>query len=159
MQVIVVKNTMSATVKFLVQLKGRPCGVFDHGMVSHHMTLSHVKLWSAFEMAVAKQNKFVNDSSVVDLSPGNEGEPHKLGDGPVGKEPLLPPFRVRRKGEWSDIVDGGGLCSLGKWPIRQRRFPDSEAVRSLRSALVDSVEKFEQDVARLGKVFVISIFK
>ena len=43
-----------------------------------------------------------------------------------------------------------GLCSPGKWPISQRRFPDSEAVRSPRKALVDSVEKFEQDVATRG---------
>ena len=111
MQVIVVKNTMSATVQFLGSIEGSPCSVFDHGMVSHHMTLSHVKLWSAFDLAVVNQNKFVNDSSVVDLNPGNEGKPHKLGDGPVVKEPLLPPFRVRRKGEWSDIVDSGGLLS------------------------------------------------
>ena len=34
--------------------------------------------------------------------------------------------------------------------MSQRRFPDSEAVRSLRRALVDSVEKFEQDIATRG---------
>ena len=58
-----------------------------------------------------------------------------------------PPLRVHREGEWRDIVDGCGLCSPGKGQISHRRFPDSEAVRSPRRALVDSVEKFEQDIA------------
>ena len=68
----------------------------------------------AFELAVAKQDKVANESSVEDLDSGNEGPPHKLGDGPVGKGP---PVIVRREGEWRDIVDGGGLYSPGKWPI------------------------------------------
>ena len=92
----------------------------------------------------------------MDLDSGNEGPPHKLGNGPVGKGP---PLRVRRKGEWRDIVDGGGLCSPEKWPISQRRFPDSEAVRSLQSALVDSVERFEQDVATRGVVYALALGK
>ena len=131
-------------------LQGRLRGLSVKTLVCHCDDLDRCHgdtIIEAFEMAVAKQNTFVNDSSVVDLDSGNEGPPHKLWDGPVGKGP---PLIVRRKGEWRDIVDGGGLCSPGKWPISQRRFSDSEAVLSLRSALMDSVEKFEQDVATRG---------
>ena len=101
----------------------------------------------AFESAVAEKDKVANDPSVEVLDSGNEGPPHKLGAAPVGKEPLV---RVHRRGEWRDIVDGGGMRSLGKWPISQRRFFDSEAVRSLRRARVDSVEKLERDIAARG---------
>ena len=68
----------------------------------------------------------------------------QLGNGPG------PPLSFRREGEWRDIVDGGGLCFFWKVADQPKEVPQLEAVRSLRSALVDSVEKFEQDVATRG---------
>ena len=57
-----------------------------------------------------------------------------------------------RKGLARPVVDGGDLCSPGRWPLSKRRFPSSTAVLELRTALwqgyMASVAKFERGCAR-----------
>ena len=94
-------------------LQGRLRGLSGKTMVCHCGDLDRCHadtIIEAFELVVAKHDKVASDSSVEDLDLGNEGPPHKLGDGPVGKGP---PLRVCREGERRDIVDGGGPCSPG----------------------------------------------
>ena len=39
------------------------------------------------------------------------------------------------------MVDGGGLCSPGRWAIDRRRLPDCSVVRDIRDTLFDSFKK------------------
>ena len=73
-----------------------------------------------------------------DEDDGNLGKKHKAGDGPRGRGP---PMMVLRKGEARELVDGGGLCSPGKWQLDKRVYEDNQAVRDLRSALEAAEEK------------------
>ena len=61
-------------------------------------------------------------------------------DAPV-KGGMGPPMRTTRRGVDQEIVDGGGLCSPGKWPVGRRWFsPSLPAVAArtvLRQALLD----------------------
>ena len=56
----------------------------------------------------------------------------KRGDGWWGRGQ---PLGTLRKGVHGPVVDGGGLCSPGRWPIRRRVLPDTPIVRDLREVL------------------------
>ena len=80
------------------------------------------------------------DADEPDEDSGNP-TPSFLGAGPVGRGP---PLRVLRRGVPRDVVDGGGLCSPGKWPLSRRCFPQGPVISTLRSALIHGVAEFEQ---------------
>eukprot|EP00974_Lingulodinium_polyedra_P110856 10722329-Lingulodinium_polyedra.AAC.1 len=86
-------------------------------------------------------------SEEEDRDDGNLGPAGKAGDGPVGRGP---PMQVLRKGVPRDVVDGGGLCSPGKWPLRDRRYPQGAAVELVREALAAEIREFERDLAKEG---------
>jgi hypothetical protein len=45
------------------------------------------------------------------------------------------PLMANKKGGKVPIVDGGGLCSPGRWPIKQRVLPDGKAVAMVREII------------------------
>ena len=52
-----------------------------------------------------------------------------------------PPVRPIRKGIPRESVDGGGLCSPGRWPIDKRILPDDYTSKHLQKALTDSLQE------------------
>ena len=46
-----------------------------------------------------------------------------------------PPLQANRKGGKVPVIDGGGLCSPGRWPIDRRQLPDSDVVNLIREAI------------------------
>ena len=63
-----------------------------------------------------------------------------------------PPISTMRKGLARSLVDGGGLCSPGRWPPGRRRYPSGPTVSELRTALWNGymvcVAKFEKGCAK-----------
>ena len=45
------------------------------------------------------------------------------------------PLETRRKGLARPVVDGGGLCSPGRWPLARRRLPNGPLLTAIRGAL------------------------
>ena len=64
------------------------------------------------------------------------------GSGPRGRgQPLqVGSFEKRR-----ELVDGAGLCSLGKWPPAQRPEQPSERIRSVREILMHALSRWRSD--------------
>ena len=94
-------------------LQGRLRGLSGKTLVCHCGDLDRChrdRIIEAFELAVAKQDKVENESSVEDLDSGNEGPSHKLGDGPVGKGHLSE-FVVKASGVTSSMA---AVCALLK---------------------------------------------
>ena len=59
-----------------------------------------------------------------------------------------PPLRPNRKGVPREFVEGGGLCSPGRWPVSQRALPDESVARELRRiiehGLREALSRIEQ---------------
>ena len=81
------------------------------------------------DVLVSLVEEGVGEDDTPDVDEGNEGPPGKRGDGPVGRGP---PLSVVRKGSAKEVVDGGGLCSPGKWPLARRLIDRGPAVEELR---------------------------
>ena len=62
------------------------------------------------------------------------------------------PVETLRKGIARPIVDGGGLCSPGRWPLHRRNLPQSPLVAELRNILwkgyLECTATFENKDAR-----------
>ena len=62
------------------------------------------------------------------------------------------PSETRRKGLAWPVLDGGGLCSPGRWPLHRRNLPRIPLVNELRGALwkgyLDCATHFEKGGAR-----------
>ena len=72
----------------------------------------------------------------------------KKGAGHWGKGPAL---KVNRKGVMRDMVDGGGLCSPGRWPKPRRRLPTTNIAAKLQDILLQGLLRAEKDLP--GKSF------
>ena len=55
-----------------------------------------------------------------------------------------PPIRPLKKGIPRDSVDGGGLCSPGRWPIDRRRVPEDFTAERLQKTIFAGLIKCEQ---------------
>ena len=64
-----------------------------------------------------------------------------------------PPLRPHRKGVPRDFVDGGGLCSPGRWEIDKRVLPDNHLHRRIRKTLFDGLLKAEKHHQRGNENF------
>ena len=62
------------------------------------------------------------------------------GAGHWGQGPAL---RISRKGKHRDFVDGGGLCSPGRWPKERRRLPRTEIAKIIQDILLQALLKSE----------------
>ena len=57
-----------------------------------------------------------------------------------------PAMRISRKGKHRDFVDGGGLCSPGRWPKYRRRLPRSEIAVVIQDIFLQALLKSEGDL-------------
>ena len=55
-------------------------------------------------------------------------------------------MRISRKGKHRDFVDGGGLCSPGRWPKDRRRLPRSEIAVVIQDIFLQALLKSEGDL-------------
>ena len=62
-----------------------------------------------------------------------------------------PPIKASKQSVLRDFIDGAGLCSPGRWPIRRRRLPDGHLVRRFRKILFDGFLKASGKVELDGK--------
>ena len=78
------------------------------------------------------QRKTASDS---DTDPDDDAEP--LGSGPRGRGQ---PFQVGSFERRRDLVDGAGLCSLGKWAPADRPVTASARLRQVREVILSALE-------------------
>ena len=79
---------------------------------------------------------------------GNLARPRK-GAGWWGQGP---PINASKKSVLRDFVDGGGLCSPGRWPMDRRRLPNGYLVKRLRTIILDGFRKAADNLKKDGKV-------
>ena len=69
----------------------------------------------------------------------------RKGEGWWGQGPPLRPIRKRYSREF---VDGGGLCSPGRWPIDRHTLPDDYTTKRLRKVMVDGLQEALEPIGR-----------
>ena len=74
-----------------------------------------------------------------DTEPDEDAKP--TGAGPRGRGPPLEvgSFEKRR-----ELVDGAGLCSLGKWAPAERPITESVKLRKVRPILWEAIERLQE---------------
>ena len=89
----------------------------------------------------------------LDIDEGNEGPPHRGGEGPRG---IGPPLMTWKKGQPRELADGGGLCSPGKWPLNRRRYENGEASSELRAVILKALDSLGDVSAQRRLVFELA---
>lgn len=54
-----------------------------------------------------------------------------------------PPLRPTKKGATREFVDGAGMCSPGRWAVKNRRLPDDFASKRIRHIFREGLKKCE----------------
>ena len=55
-------------------------------------------------------------------------------------------MRIARKSIYRDFVDGGGLCSPGRWPKQRRNLPETNVAKALQTILITALMDAEKSL-------------
>ena len=106
----------------------------DAGLSAESEPPEYIKMMRATGEPENDEHGIEDDDGEEDTEADENAWPR--GSGPRGRGP---PLQVGSFEKRREIVDGAGLCSLGKWPPAQRLMRTFERLREIRVMLMKAV--------------------
>ncbi len=93
--------------------------------------------------AAAQARELTLQKGDSDTEPDSDAQPAGAGHKGAG-----PPLRVGKGSKIRDLIDGGGLCSPGRWPPRARQRCSDGAIIAIRAELQRQIVRLQSTAGR-----------